>query len=137
MFSLEVEESRRHHEAENKKASPFGKAFLFSVGAARFELTTPSPPVGQVQDQEKPLAATPQDPAGSVASGAPSQENMGQPRGNVDAVEVALKKDIRERLEAEEWAAVAQLARELEARRNAHLAPNVVELRPPKKDTGR
>ncbi len=51
-----------------------------------------------------------------------------------DPVEVALATAIGRASQAGEWSVVAQLARELEARRTAHAAPNVVELRP-KKDT--
>lgn len=46
----------------------------------------------------------------------------------VDRVEVALAKALGEASTAGQWAVVAQLARELEARRSVRIPPNVVPL---------
>ena len=81
----------------------------------------------------------PQDSTAPVneAKSPESRERTNDVAGLSDPVEVALAEAIKGATAAGEWSVVAQLARELEARRNAHSAPNVVELRPPKKDAGR
>lgn len=66
-----------------------------------------------------------------------SPETLGSARQKgSDPVEVALAEALARASAAGEWAVVAQLARELEARRKAHEDPNVVPLRPPKREPG-
>lgn len=54
----------------------------------------------------------------------------------VDPVEVALAEALARASAAGEWSVVSQLARELEARRKAHDDPNVVPLRPSRREPG-
>ncbi len=70
-----------------------------------------------------------------VAHRLSSFEPLGQSGGNQDPVETALADAIGRASIAGEWGIVGQLARELEARRTAREARNVVTLRPPKKDS--
>jgi len=91
-------------------------------------------PAERSQNSESPQATiAPVNEAKSLES----CERQNDVAGLSDPVEAALAEAIKGATAAGEWAVVAQLARELEARRNAHSAPNVTQLRPPKKDTGR
>lgn len=65
----------------------------------------------------------PTDPRNPATGGAVIESDR-----NSDPVEAALAEALRRAAEAGEWGVVAQLARELESRREAHRAPNVVDL---------
>lgn len=93
-----------------------------------------SEPAERSQNSESPESTiAPVNEAKSLES----RERTNDVAGLSDPVEVALAEAIKGATAAGEWSVVAQLARELEARRNAHAAPNVTQLRPPKKDAGR
>jgi hypothetical protein len=53
----------------------------------------------------------------------------------VDAVEIAIATALEKAAQAGEWATVALLAKELEARRKSHADPKVIPIRSAKKDT--
>jgi hypothetical protein len=94
------------------------------------------PQSGPVQDHGRPSQDLPADRVVVVHDGTPSREPVGRSWGNGDPVETALAEAIRGATAAGEWSTVAQLAKELEARRLARVAPNVVELRPGKRPRG-
>jgi hypothetical protein len=73
---------------------------------------------GSIQERSEPSAP--------VATPGPASEGGGP--DSIDVVEVALAKTIEAAIAEGRWAIVAQLGRELEARRRAAGAPNVVAM---------
>ncbi len=76
------------------------------------------------------LSSDPKGPKYAESSGR-SIENAAQETTS-DPVQVALAGALTKAAAAGEWSVVGQLSRELEARRKAHEAPNVVPIRPTK-----
>jgi hypothetical protein len=71
----------------------------------------------------------PQSETARVTPPGPCSEGLGpDSTGGADVVETALANALEKATAAERWDVVSQLARELEARRLARLAPNVVML---------
>jgi integrase len=117
---------------KNRKAP---KAYLPSkpVGASGFEPPTPRPPVESSTYEESPPSANSQIGVGdSMPVDAPKSADGrdGPTHGAtaIDPVETALAEALTKASAAGEWSVVAQLARELEARRQSR-AGNVVTLR--------
>jgi len=124
-----------------QRASPLGLAQGFRVGTflvgtfrvggadgTRTRLETHDPAeIGSIAESEgaPPPAA---EPAKSANVGS-LPESPPPPLPEMDLVEVALADAIRAAAAAGQWGVVAQLARDLEARRDSRSAPNVVPIR--------
>jgi hypothetical protein len=96
------------------------------VEAPGIEDDTPREGQGNyAENRETTTAAGPRSATGNHANSVSVGSSVGAGDG---AVEDALAEGIRRAGEAGEWAVVAQLARELEARRTAKASENVVGL---------